>query len=144
MSYGPSEETVAYFEGQLNDWKEKLKKWEDDYAILIDQEKIVAQLFVVCDNNEYLTNVLDYSIDEMKMMADEVDVPSFDSFFDFSELKSNGALFSKFLGDNTEAQNELQKVGIRIDECKDELSANICEASNEISRISAILDGLKS
>lgn len=144
MTWVRDEEALAAARQELADWEKKREEWEDDYAILHDQQLVIAQLYTACENNKYLTHVLDVSIDQIKDLADKIQVPSFDDLFDFDDLKSSGSMVSKFLVGNDDAQEEFKKAGEKIDELKQTLSANIKTANAKIPTLELTVSELES
>ncbi len=141
------EREIAKYRHEIEELEEKRKKYEDDYAILVDQEMKLAQLYVIGDNTEYLTRVLDDSIKQISEVynnsASGDKVPTFSEVFDFSELVSSGAMVSKFMQDNSDAQSDFKTAGKEIDELKTQLAAKISECNVNIDLCERKIVGLQ-
>ena len=116
----------------VSDLEEELADWEDDYAILYDQEHVIAQMYTVSENSVYLTKCLDTSIDQIEELSRNDELTGFNQLFNFEELRSGGAYMNSFKTVNESYQDELKTVGTALDGLKTEVAAKIKSLNDDI------------
>ncbi len=143
MSWKLDEEALRAVEKERDKWIQKRTDSEDDFAILYDQEVVIAKMYSICDNTDYLTQCLDASIDQMVEVSKEVKIPGFNDMFDFEDLRSRGAMSSRLINSNTDYMKQLNDVGKKIDELKAQIASDIKQANNQISLLAQEIQRIK-
>ena len=141
--YVRDEGAIRNCKKEIEKYENKLKDCEDDYTILVDQQLIVAQLYSICENNEYLTRALDSSISYMYELGTRDVVPSFKEVFDFDDLRANGSLISQFSKTNNDTLDEFKTAGEKIDALKEEVANNVLECKMRLDQLATQLNILE-
>jgi len=113
-------------------WQAKLENYRADYALIVNQEAILAQVGTILENSNYLFRVFESSVEQIEDISNEVEIPNFKDIFDFEELKEQGGSGSKLAAINEACLNDVQQSGRQLDTLKTELASKILEAQNAI------------
>lgn len=135
MSWVIDEEAKRKLEKKRDSLREKLSEYEDDFAILVDQEMVIAKIYTICKDTNYLTVCLDGTIDQMTQLADTVRITGFNEVFDFTDLKSDNTMIAGLIEDNDAYSDYINNIGKKIDELKAEVASNINKTNNQISNV---------
>ena len=123
---------VAALKRKLAQKQAELEKYRDDYAVLVTQETSIAQIIVVCENTDYLTDCLGDSVTSMETLAASDKVPGFEELFDFEDVSSYRSQMQIANGDYSDS---LKEVCDTIDSLKEDLATNIQNTSLEITNL---------
>lgn len=143
MSWKVDWNSIHHYQASKASWESKLKVYEKDYANLVNQEAVLAQMVAVCENSIYLVRVLDTSIENMEDISNKVTLTGYNDMFDFDDLKSSGSLTGNFKVANDEYIETIKTTGFKIDELKTELASKISEANEYIYNYDFRIEWLK-
>ena len=143
MSWKLDEEALRAVEKERDKWIQKRTDSEDDFAILSDQEIVIAKMYTICENTDYLTQCLESSVDNIVEVSSAVDIPGFNDMFDFEDLRLNGGMVGRLKDSNTEYMDMLKQKGQKIDELKAIVASEVKNANNQISRIAAEIQKIR-
>ena len=123
-----------------------LSELRSKYAKLDDLKKVIAHMQALCENSEYLLQCLNTSIQRVKSVTTNYQIPNYQETFDeaLEPLETNGSYNSGLNSDLVSFREKLPTAGHLLDDKMTETAHRIEYVKNiEVSESDYIMLGIR-